>query len=332
MLSQNNKIFVRQLQILLILNIAGMGVIALPRTVVAYAGCGGWINIVFAIVLVSAYTYLICKLNKNIDKPINKFIRVLFLFKLVLVAAMDIRIFSELVQKTVLETVPVYVVSAVIISVSVYAAVKGYETQARVGEILILLMIFMFGIIIFTSFDVEYCNLLPVNHDSINKNALLESLIAFSGFELAFLALPCINGERKKKIRGITVAVLITGFLIFYLTMIIIARFGNLVTKQQWPLLDFLDSSAVPGTGVDRHGALMFSFFIISIFAVTSASFIFSRLILKDVLKKLKGSAVITVFLAAAVFFLSILPKTAVSGGMSGIISAMSMKLPKWYP
>jgi spore germination protein len=50
-----------------------------------------------------------------------------------------------------------------------------------------------------------------------------------------------------------------------------------------WPVLKMMDTISLPGSVVDRQGALIMTFWIISAYATINAALFFSSLLLKDV-------------------------------------------------
>ena len=97
MFSSNNKISIRQLQILLILDIFGMGITFLPKKMVEFAGQNGWICVVFGSILACICIWILTSLaekfpndsfvtycGKIVTKPVAYVITTGFVVKIII--------------------------------------------------------------------------------------------------------------------------------------------------------------------------------------------------------------------------------------------------------
>ena len=306
MFSLNDKISIRQMQMLLIIDIFGAGIIMLPRKAAEYAGQDAWLAIIAATVLAVCAVYLMTGVGRIypydsfvsvstrlLSKPIGMFIGVLFTSKLLFNCAFEIRVFGGILRQTLLPHTPFAVISAAMIAVSAYAAAKGYEARARIAQILFpiiflpIILVFLLGLL-----DVDFTNLLPVFAARPSALAMgsLRAATAFSGLELLLLVTP--YAVRPMSVRkGMIQAVIIIGVFMIFLTSVTIARSGpGEVTRQLWPILDMMDLIDLPGSFIERQDALIMSFWIISSFAIVNSCLFFSSVLLKDVIGKGKHS------------------------------------------
>jgi spore germination protein len=309
MFSRNDKISVRQMQTLAIIDIFGTGVIALPRRAAEYAGADGWIIIILITLgaLLAAHimasvghlhpsrSFVSC-METILSKPVAKVIGIVFALKLMANCALELRVFGEIVRENMLPRTPFLAIVIAMSAVSAYAASKGYEARARIAQILFPI-IFLPLILIFVLAlrDVDYTNLLPVFTVS-PKNALTGAFKLGSSFtclELLLIAHPFAN--RPKSVRkGINGAILFTGALMLATTVITLAKFGPFDVKRHlWPVLDVMDLVELPGSFIERQDALMLSFWILSNFAIMNSCLFFSSILLKDVFGKGKHSCYI---------------------------------------
>lgn len=176
MFSANDKISLRQLQALFILDLFGIGVITLPGRAAALAGQNGWILILGAAGLIACYSLLLMQLYKRYPgdtfveysqkiatKPIGILLSVGLALKILLSAGLTLRIFCEILRQTMLFRTPMAVNCAAMLLLSAFTAVKGYECRGRIAEILILFLaiplIFIFTVAATNS---DFSNLLPV--------------------------------------------------------------------------------------------------------------------------------------------------------------------------
>ncbi|MDR1541700.1 MAG: spore germination protein [Clostridiales bacterium] len=302
MFSMNNKISVRQLQILLIIDIFGTGVIILPRRAVEFAGQDGWIIVAILACLATGSAYLMSSVgrlfpsesfvrtaSKLLSKPAGKALGLIFAAKLILNCALEIRMFGEIIRQTMLPNTPLAVVAGAAISISAYAASKGYEARARIAQIIFpIIFIPLIIVFILALRQIDMTNLLPV---FVAKPAdifrgTLRMGSAFSCMELILIAHPFFANPEKAR-KGASSAILLVGALMLFITIITIAKFGPFdVSRQLWPVLEMMDMVEMPGSFIERQDALMLSFWILSNFAITNSCLFFSSILLKDVIEK----------------------------------------------
>jgi len=324
MFSVNDRISVRQVQALFLLEIFGTSILILPRTTAEFAGQDGWLVIIIATAIAALCMFVLASAGrifpsdtfvdsaaKILTRPIAIIIAVGFLFRLIVVSAMELRVFGEIIKLTMLRDTPYSAVCAAMVSVGGYAAMKGCETRARLAQILVVLaFIPLLAVFLIGAADVDFTNLMPVlvNPPSDILRGGLHSLRAFSGIEFILLLYPFIN-QHKRVRRGAVQIVLVIGGLMLFITVVTIAKFGPFDIKDQmWPTLQMMDATTIPGAFIERQDALIMSFWIISVFAITGAGLFFSAVLLKGMFKKFNSSYCIMVS-GAIVFILSFLPE-----------------------
>ena len=325
MIFRNDKISIRQLQILLMLNIFGTGVLTLPRRAAQFANQDGYISVLIAVLFAAVLVFIITTAagrfpennfyeycGKLLSRPVAFVLAVGFVLKLIVNLALELRFFGEIVRRTLLETTPYWTVALLILAVGGYAASKGYETRARLGEMLVL---FVFLPIIFVfvmaGFKVDFGNVMPILQTpprGLLRGAFYAGM-SFTGIELCLLVFPYLN--KPQKARGGTVAAVITvGIIMTAITFLTISGLGAVDTKEQlFPMLQMMDSIEMPGSLLGRQKALIMSFWIISAFFIVNAYLFFSSLLMKSTLKRGTHSFYI-LLCAAAVFAVSLAVKT----------------------
>lgn len=327
MLSLNNKISIRQLQVLLILDVFGTGVTFLPQVVSNFAGQDGWICVIIATGAVMFFAYIIASVaslfpdktfleytSKLLSKPMGVIISVLFVIKIALTSAFNLRFFGEIVRQTLLSETPFSVICIGMLLLGAYAAAKGYETRARIAEILIFIVILpIVFIVAIASSDADFTNLLPVLASSPSNilNGSYAAVFAFTGFDFCLLAYPYLHRPKHAR-KSIIYTVIVIGALMTIVTAVSISRFGPFeLNRQMWPVLGMMDTATLPGSFLERQGALVMSFWIISVFAAVNAGLFFSSLLLRDVCKKGNHSTYILI-LIPIIFGISLLPENIV--------------------
>jgi len=298
----NNKISLRQLQALLFLEIFGFGVTALPRRVAESAGADGWVSVLIAAAAIIPLVIVISHITKLasgqsffdfasqvISKPLGVVVSLIFCIRLVLMAAFNLRIFAEITRQTMLPSTPFAVIFVSMLMLAAYGAAKGIETRARMAEELILVvllpLIFVFGI---SGRDIDITNLAPVLVSPI-ENILAGSfsaIFAFSGIEVLLLVSPYLSRPKHLAKSASQVSITI-GIFMALVTAVTIARFGaDSIVHQMWPVLKMMDTISLPGSIIDRQGALIMTFWIISAYATINAALFFSSLLLKDIVSR----------------------------------------------
>lgn len=324
MFSDNNFITIKQLKLLLILDIFGMGITILPQRAVQLGGQNGWILILigllfslFCLFIINqvakiypndSFVDYICKI---IGRPLGILISFGFIIKIVIGVAMEIRIFSEILKEIMLFNTPFWIISLSMLLIGSYMASKGYEARGRIAEILVFVvfipLIFVFFIAVF---DIDFSNLKPFFKE-INAMQTLKGSIYmifhFTGIEFIFLVYPYIK-EKEKIQKASLSALLIVGIIMTVISLITIARFGKYdIIHQMWPVLEIMDTIDLPGSFIERQDALIMTFWIISIFMMINAGMFFSSLIFKDIVKTGTHTAFICICIPI-VYIISFLP------------------------
>jgi len=308
----NDKISIRQLQILLILNIFGTGVILLPRFVAQKAGHDGWILIIPATILAIFCIYIITTLGRKfpthsfyeyssiiLSKPIGFILSIGFILRLVFNMALQLRMFGEIIKQTMLYNTPFFIICLIILLVSGFASTKGYETRGRVAEVLFIIIFCPITLIfLIAAFDVDFTNIMPILETTPPEIILqggFYTLSAFIGIELILMVYPYVSNYNNVQ-KGTIHAVTLLGIFMMIITIITISRFGAYdIDYQMWPIIEMMDSTALPGSFLQRQGVFIMSFFIISLFTVINSGLFFSSIILKSIIKKGRHSYYIAI-------------------------------------
>lgn len=324
MFADNNFITLRQLRLLLILDIFGMGITILPQKAVQFGGQNGWLIILIGLVLSLLLLILInqvAKIYPNdsfvdytckiLGRPLGILISFGFIIKIMIGVAMEIRIFSEILKEIMLFNTPFWIISFSMLLLGSYMASKGYEARGRIAEILIFIVFIPLAFVFFISvFDIDFSNLKPFFKEISTIDALKGGgymIFYFTGIEFIFLVYPYI--KEKEKIQKTTIsAIVIVGLIMTVITTITIARFGKYdIMHQMWPVLEIMDTIDLPGSFIERQDALIMTFWIISIFMMVNAGMFFSALIFKDIVKVGTHTTFICICVPI-IYFISFLP------------------------
>jgi len=302
------------------LDIFGTGVIILPRKAAIFAGRDGWIAFALTIVLALFAVLLITKLvnrfpNKTlyeyagtlVTKPIAFVLVFGLVFRIIVGMACELRYFTEIARHVLLYNTPFSVVAISLLLVSAYAAGKGIETRARIGQIIIwIIFIPLVFVFIIVGANVDFSELRPIlTTDSTEIfGGAFHMLFAFSGIEFILLISPYLNRHKHISRRAIS-SIFAIGVFMCVIIIMAISRFGPYnLQNQMWPVLDMMDMAPIPGSFIERQEAIMMSFWILSVFAMISAGLFFSAVAAKSALKVGKHKHYMLV-IAALTFILS---------------------------
>lgn len=319
MIASNSKISIRQLQVLFILDIFGTGVIILPRICAEFAGNDGWLLIIGGAIFALLYVYIINSLAEKfprqsfveyssaiMGRPLGFALSFLFAGRLIIMAGLELRIFGEIIRQTMLYQTPIELTCGAMVLLATYLALKGYETRARVGEILIFLifipLLLTFGV---AAVGTDFTNLAPflkTPTEQLFLGSFYVSL-AFRGIELALLVYPMTEKPAQVK-KGQSFAVFFMAVIMLLLTVVTIARFGAKdTTFQMWPIIQMMDTIDYPGRFFERQDAIILSFWIISIYVAISAGVFFSSHIFGKIFMAKKANVYI---LPCAIFIYAV--------------------------
>jgi spore germination protein len=313
----NDKASARQMQMLLILDIFGAGIVMLPRKAAHYAGRDAWIAVAVMIAGAALAAFLLGTAGRYyregesfvdaarrlFSKPVGAALGLLISLKLMFNCVLELSKFGGVVNERLLKQTPFWVVCAVMLAVSSYAASKGYEARARLAQVLFYIVLVPFIVVFILAMrDVKFENIIPpltTSPGDILKGAA-QTGSALTGLELILLCQP--YAARRENLRSKLIhAVLFIGCVMVFTTIVTYARFGETITRLEYPVLDMMDITDIPGAFIERQDALMMSFWIISNFAILNGCMFFSSVVLKDVVKKGKHSVYVAA--TAAVVF-----------------------------
>lgn len=323
MISFNDKISLRQFQILLVLNLLGTNIIVLPRKVSIFALEDSPLAIIIGIFLACISMYLIIKasglyerktftelLSLVFNKPIAKLIILLFILKIICTIGLELRVFTEMVNEVMLNKTPMNLIGIIMLLTSGLMASKGLESRARVAEILFLFVfVFIFIIFIICFYNTDFTNLLPIFKNPL-PNTLKGSIIillSFSTIEYTFLIYKNVSNKGNFEKSSIK-TIIFVGLIFLLVTIVSLGRYtATGLTKQLYPVLELMNSISLAGSFIERQDVFIMSFWIFMVFASTSAGVYFSSILMRDMIKKGKHYeyVIITIILC---FVVSIIP------------------------
>ncbi|WP_058485862.1 GerAB/ArcD/ProY family transporter [Defluviitalea phaphyphila] len=301
MFSQNNKISMRQLEILLFLDLFSTAVLILPRRAAEFANQDGWIIVILSTFLALFYSWIITYLasrfpkdtfvefsSKILSKPVGIILSLFLFIKICFNTAMELRIFGELVKQILLPRTPIEVIMISMLFVSAYLVRQGYEARGRLGEILFfVIFIPIISILLFVLPVTDFRNLKPILTTPLSKllKGSYDLGFTFSYIEFLLMVAPLVKNPKGLKKSAFKVIGMV-GFINVILVIVTLGVFGSIETKEQiWPVIGLMQVIEIPGAFLERQDALMMIFWITSVFSLISAGLYFVSFIITRIME-----------------------------------------------
>lgn len=327
MFSSNDTISVRQLRLLLILDLFSTTSLIMPRIATESAGRDGWISVIIGTLIAFIYLSLIMHVvykfpketlieysKKLLGKIISFIIGVIFIVKLILLTSFGVRFFGELIKETLLNDTPIEIIIVSMLLVVTYVARKGFECRARIVEILIwIIFIPIILVLLFALPNVNFDQILPVlvNEPIDIFYGAFAISITYSAIILLLIAIPYTNKPQKTK-RSVNFSLVFVGLFNLVLCLITIGLFGEEGTRRQiWPVMNIMQVTKLPGAFIERQDALMIAFWIMSFFAVLN-SYVFFISVLTQRLFRLKEQNFLVLPYLPIIYLISLIPDNVV--------------------
>ncbi len=320
MIFSNDKISIRQMISILILDIFGTSIIILPQKSAILAEQNGWMLVVMTGILALISAILITTLcqkgenlnfyeqtKENLSPIVGMIIISLFIVKNILIISYELSVFTSMTSQILLPRRNLTTIYLSMIVVSSYCAMQGIEVRARLSEILVVLLLVSLAFsLVIVSIDADFKNVLPMHVDvdfTFFKNSM-GLIFGFMGLDYLYLIYPYVT-EKNKYRKGGIVAVSILGLLMVIITVIAIANY-NYVTlaEQRWPVIDMISEVNFLGAYFERQDALIMSFWIMGVFSSVTAGIYYSTVLIMDLVPKLKTNWVVG-FLGVITFFIT---------------------------
>ncbi|TYP49233.1 GerAB/ArcD/ProY family transporter [Thermosediminibacter litoriperuensis] len=324
MLMDDDRISTGQAMALVINAILGVSLTILPRDVAKTAGPDCWILVilggVFAFIAALIIAAVITRFNGKtfteytsfvLGRPAGFLAGALYAFYFVLVCAVVLRNFAEVMKNFVLETTPREFVIITLLLLSFYLIRHGLEPMVRFMVINFpIWFITAIVALILTLNKVDFSELLPSFRTPPDKILFgsVSAAISMAGFEVLMVAGQGLKTTRHVyKIAAVSIGI-VTAFYI-YLVVIVVSMLGVDETRRLlWPTFAVLRSITVPGGVLERIEAPIIIVWVIMVFTTLSAYY-FSATITFANLFKAKEFKIFAPLLFPWIYFLSMMPQ-----------------------
>ena len=280
MFAENRKISLRQLQILLLLDCFGTAVLFIPAELAQISGRACWTLAAGGGLFFVVAGYLLTAAGRRMQGTVIDWCRNAFGYfpgtlivavlalKILFDGILELRIFSEIICRSMLPNTPVWVISLVILSTAGVLAVQGTECRGRAAEVLffavgIPLLVVLFAV----SVSAEYGRTLPMELPAPLElgNGVLAMSVIFQGLTFLYFVFPQV-----KKKDGISeaalVSTLITTALIIVIVFLSLAVFGEgVLSEKLLPALQMMERVSFTGLFLTRQDVLLLWFWMASV-------------------------------------------------------------------
>ena len=298
MFSANNKISLRQFQILLIFDTLNIFTVLLPSRLSRISGNDSIFLIIFGYIFSVISLFFITNISSLfpfssfsnytahlLGKSLSCILTIVFSVKIIITAALSLNLFSQIINSTILFSTPPAVISLLLLLFSSYSAAKGYEVRARMAEILIFFFLIPLSFVyILTLSDTDFSAISPLL--LTDKRTLFSgsvfALFSFSSLEFIFLAYPYVVSSQYIR-RSAFSALSFSALALFFIVFLTVSRFGAAETASlDIPVIEIMDTIDFSTIFIERQNALVMTVWIISSFMIINGGIFFSALLIKD--------------------------------------------------
>ena len=328
MFSHNGKISARQVRLLLILQMFSTFMLILPRVAAYIAEQDGYLLPITGFIFGSIYLITITALTnrfkgetivefapKIITKPLGIILCIVFLVKIIIGTALELRMFGEMISQVLLPKTPLPVIILTMLFAVVYLIKSGIEAGGRMAEVVIYFVALPFFIIFLIIVGrADYKQLMPffqATTKQIVRGGYYVSLI-FSPLEFMLLLVAFMKKPEKAR----STCFIATGIIAALEVIIIVITFAGIGVGESkrniWPVLTLMRSIQFPGSFIENQEILMMTCWIMSIYMYISGGMYFSMLIISR-LFQFKRENISVLPLIPIVYFIAMVPNSLIS-------------------
>lgn len=279
MIKAENKISQFQLFFIILQGQIGIGVISLPYEMFKASQGDAWISVFIAGLFVQlgiVIIWLLCRRYKEqtifefmsviVGKPIALVLKIGYISYFFLSAILINFQFGQKVNIWILPRTPIWVVTTLLIIISVLCVKENLKVMARffviVSLLLVVLLLFTFVLLR----DVNLLFILPIGENGFSNIVMGSTKAAFSfqGYELLLIVLPYCIGKSVGKLKIALSANAFVTIFYTYLTFVSITYFGTSALKfVPDPILYMMKFKYFEI--IDRVDLLFFSIWVVSV-------------------------------------------------------------------
>ncbi|MEK5344346.1 MULTISPECIES: endospore germination permease [Bacillus] len=233
----------------------GFGVLTLPREVAQGANTDGWMSIIIGWAITTCVSLCIIQimaqhpgyslldvLTRYLGKWLGKIAMLLWILYAVLAAVSLIFSLLYVIHIWILPRSPMFLIMMLLSIPMLMLACKGVLIISRYAVFTVFFTLWMPLLLFIPLKDGHWVYLLPLLKEGWIPvfNTVKSTIIAFLGFEFAFVLYPYLSNKSSAK-KGIVLANLITLFVYLQVTFVSFVYFSpDGITKFLWPTLSLV--------------------------------------------------------------------------------------------
>lgn len=326
MFAENRKISLRQLQALLLLDCFGTTVLFLPAELARLSGKACWVVALLSGVVFAVLSLLLTSVGKRLPQGtvvdwcrgcFGNFFGAIVLIglamKLLLDGMLELRMFSEIVCRSMLPTTPVWAISLVVLAVAGSLAAQGTECLGRMAEILFFLVAIPLAVILLAvAISSKYHRILPLELPSVSEigSGIAAMSIVFQGLTFLYFIYPDLKRPARSR-SAVLKSSALTGLVVTAMVFLCLAVYGEgILSEKLLPSLQMMERVSFTGVFLTRQDVLLLWFWMASVSVFLSGTLFFGSLLGVQMFRQqeTKRKTWLWVWLAA-VFAASFLPE-----------------------
>lgn len=295
MFAENRKISLRQLQALLLLDCFGTAVLFLPAELARLSGKACWVVALLSGVVFAVLSLLLTSVGKRLPQGtvvdwcrgcFGNFFGAIVLIglamKLLLDGMLELRMFSEIVCRSMLPTTPVWAISLVVLAVAGSLAAQGTECRGRMAEILFFLVAIPLAVILLAvAISSKYHRILPLELPSVSEigSGIAAMSIVFQGLTFLYFIYPDLKRPARSR-SAVLKSSALTGLVVTAMVFLCLAVYGEgVLSEKLLPSLQMMERVSFTGVFLTRQDVLLLWFWMASVSVFLSGTLFFGSLL-----------------------------------------------------
>lgn len=295
MFAENRKISLRQVQGLLLLDCFGTAVLFLPAELAQLSGRSCWLVALGGGLAFALLSLLLTHVGKRLPRgtvvewcrgAFGGFFGTVILIglaaKLLFDGLLELRLFSEIVCRSMLPNTPVWVISLVILAVAGALAAQGTECRGRAAEVLFFVVALPLAVILIAvAISSRYHRILPLELPSLEGlgRGFLAMSIVFQGLTFLYFIFPDVERPTKAP-RAVLLSSLVTTAAVTVIVFLCLAVYGEgVLAGKLLPALQMMERVSFTGLFLTRQDVLLLWFWMASVCVFLSGTLFYGSLL-----------------------------------------------------
>lgn len=286
MFADNQRISIRQIQALILVNLLGTTVLFLPAQMAEQAGYAAWLVVLLWGLLFAFLTKGLTVLGKRrpsftvvewcrfaFGKVLGSVVAVAIGVKIIFDIAMELRIYIEVLCRTMFFEAQLWMPMLALLVVCVLAAIQGIEARGRSAEICVFIVVIpLIVYLILIAMPMDFWRVLPIRMPTISQvqKSLPTMLLPFQGLTFLFFVFPHMK-QPKHGIKGVFTASAMMVLIYTAMVFLCLAAYGDEILKiKVYPTLQLLGRVSFSGIFLSRQDVMLLWFWTVSSFTFVS--------------------------------------------------------------